>query len=519
MASDDGYFIRNDRDPADVSCITDLLMPTFSGTKDDFGKEVVPPRPLTFDRVSEGRPPVSEAKLLNLPTEILALVVESIPKESLVSFALVNSDCRQLARSRQFASVLLDYGNESWQIIQQLGREVNERTFGPTNGKTKNPALGPCIRRLTVATAPRWLAAQHGVALSEQFATLPEPERNQRLREACEDYFGVYLTTIEHLLLDRLTLPHLELLDWEDAVPLQPCFFDAVTNSSIKHFKACRVQLDRPTIIRPPSSQLSVHDELVSLDVDTYCNATIQDFFDHRGRVPGLQVFIWHTPRLGEKPESSLTFLQSNPQLSKLEMFTPTPAETLEERILPLLASSFSRLTSLSLTWDECDKDISNEALAMISTISTLEQLRLSAGEQFGWRHDWLVDHEKMRHHLSKLHSLKKVALTRDSYSNGIFLTCERYYEDGWFRIEDMGNDNYTRAMFEEEHRDRILQEAGRYVTVMPKLEWLYFGQIPMAVEQDSKSDKKVVKPLTAERDDCWTLLNEMFGWKGLLRS
>lgn len=46
------------------SDVLDLLMPAFSGeTKDDYGKDVDPPLPLSFDRVNEGRPPKSNALL------------------------------------------------------------------------------------------------------------------------------------------------------------------------------------------------------------------------------------------------------------------------------------------------------------------------------------------------------------------------------------------------------------------------------------------------------------------------
>lgn len=59
--------------------IVDLLWPMYSGMKD-----LVPPLPLLFDRVSEGRKPVSGTKLLEIPLEVLALIVQKIPEVSLV---------------------------------------------------------------------------------------------------------------------------------------------------------------------------------------------------------------------------------------------------------------------------------------------------------------------------------------------------------------------------------------------------------------------------------------------------
>ena len=80
-----------------------------------------------------------------------------------------------------------------------------------------------------------------------------------------------------------------------------------------------------------------------------------------------------------------------------------------------------------------------------------------------------------------------------------------------------MLNEHHTREKFEEEHRQWIVGRANQYIEEMPQLEWLYFGQIPMVVEQCLAKGRKIPRPLTTERDSCWTLLREMFGWKGLL--
>ena len=584
--------------PIEDSLILDLMMPMYSGdTKDEFGKELVPSRPLSFDRISEGRKPVSESKLLRLPLEILALVVDKVPDASLASFALVNSDCRQLARSRQFTSLHFDYSDRTLAMIKKFQEEAVERSNH--DGLTSKPALGPCVRRLTVATNPGWISYRHDVELSESFNALPKNEQSKRLTTACNAFFGAYLTSIQDLLSNRTVLPHLELLDWEDRITLRPPFFNAIANSTIQHLKLYRVQVDKLFTINPPQSQPSrswplrslhleiipalnnrhldvsrlctsmlqvcapslqsliwdscfpepyhtdglgpspcfpslrhlriavlkladvcflqqlVHDELHSLDVDTNCSSACTAFFDRRGRIPGLKIFVWSSFHLQES--QSLAFLGANPQISKLSIPMATPATLLEDRILPLLARSFSNLTSLSLVWESLS--ISCHAMANISQITTLVQLHLSAGCQSGWRHDWSVDHQIMRNYLHNLPLLKILAFSRDSYSNGFTTNCERYYVDGWRRFEDVLNENHTRETFEEEHQQWILQVADGYVEEMSQLEWLYFGQIPMAVEHCLERKRKVARPLEAQRDDCWTLLREIFGWKGLLPS
>lgn len=575
--------------------ILNLMMPMLSGGKDEFGKDLVPPLPLLFDRVSEGRKPVSESKLLRIPLEVLALVVQIVPAASLASLAFVNSDCRQLARSRQFASLHFDYSDHTLAIIKKLQGEATERSNH--DGLTGKPALGPCIRRLTVATHPGWLQYRHNVELSENFNALPRKEQSKRLITACNAFFGSYITSIQDLLSNRTVLPHLELLDWEDMIALQPSFYDAITYSSIQHLKLHRVNVDKMFTINPPQSQPSrawplrslyleiipamgnrkldvsrlctsmlhvcapslrsltwstcspkpihtdglgpsphfpslrhlhleylklvdvcylkelVHDELSALDVDIEGSSACSKFFDGRGRVPALEIFVWSSFNLPEN--QSLAFLEANTQISKLSIPGGASATLLEDRILPMLAQSFSHLTSLSLVWDSLN--IPCQALEYISQITTLEQLHLSAGFQVGWRHDWPIDHQVMQRYLRNLPLLKKLAFSRDSYSNGLTVSCERYYVDGIRKLEDVLDDHHTKEKFEEEHRQWIIGQADDYVEEMSRLEWLYFGQIPMAVDQCPKGQRKIARPLTTERDGCWTLLREMFGWKGLL--
>ncbi|KAH8690715.1 hypothetical protein BGW36DRAFT_432506 [Talaromyces proteolyticus] len=68
------------------------------------------PSPLTFDLVMEGQPSSRHSRLLNLPVEILSAILGYMEgdKAVLVVLAKINSDCRRLARSCQFHSVVFD---------------------------------------------------------------------------------------------------------------------------------------------------------------------------------------------------------------------------------------------------------------------------------------------------------------------------------------------------------------------------------------------------------------------------
>lgn len=577
--------------------ILNLLMTMFSGTKDEYGKEVVPPLPLSFDRVNEGRPPCSTAQLFRLPFEVLAVILQHIPSGSLASFAMVNRDCRQLARSRQFASIHLNYSQHTFSLLLLLMDEKYERA--KSGGSIRLPSLGACIRRITVSTHPGWVTYRHGVALDRQFIELSEDIKTRRLASAYNMFFCNYLPIIESVLSDRTTMPYLELLDWEDKIVLPCSFFNALARSSIRHLKLFRVQLEEefeielpkalssygwplrslylevgsclskkekintsmlctsmlrlcaPTLesfrwesaftpdecsfwtttpdsvpsfasirdlaleyvqVADPSILIAlVQDRLRTLKTDIAENPIYTTFFQKRGSIPALQTFIWSALRM--PVTQPLDFLRANAHLLKLRLECPTPGSFLDSQLLPLLSISFSKLTSLSLVWE--DTNISNSALETISSLRTLKQIHLSAGNQFGWRHNWLITHGLIRKQLRKLTCLGKIAFSRDSYSDGqLPSTCDYYYEDKFFWRHRPITPEIREKKWERIHRKRMLIEANRYIRKMPRLKWLYFGQIPMSVEKLQGAEGKHAVALSYERDDCSTLLSNIFGWQ-----
>ena len=568
--------------PTDDCRILDLLMPMFSGSKDEYGKELVPPLPLSFDRVNGNQPPVSDAALFKLPFELLALILQHVQSSSLSSLALVNSDCRQLARSAQFASVKFDYSRESQLLLlniekEHLQRELNQR-----------PSIASCIRRVTVATHPAYIQRHHQISLDEDFASLDIGTRDSRLNAASQAVFDVYFPRIQKLVCDPTIFRQLELLDWEDKIVLPKSFFNALPLSTIQHLKlfrtsiteefklelgsslptrgwplhslhleiqstirgkACDIsplchsmlrlsastlesltwdtgplvaeldtfavdKIDSPTFPRLRYLELNwidfkdcatlealVHDGLRVLNVQLSGSSKVEEeFFSTRGCIPSLKVFVWHGHKSLSLPAE---FLKSNNQLSKLSMDYQAPSYVLENDLLPILSDSFRALTSLQLTWES--DSIPESSLKTIATLKTLRQLHLSAGCQFGWKHTWLVNHNTMLKALSPLSSLKKLAFSRDTYQHKYsWVSAETYYID---KIVGRGE------TWEEVHQDRMLREADKYVWEMPNLSWVYLGQLPMKIKRRPNGTGWPVL-LSTERDDCWTLLKQMFGWK-----
>ena len=567
--------------------ILDVLMPMFSGMNDEFGKEEVPPLPLSFDRICGPRSPQSTASLFKLPTEILGLILQHVAPNSLFSLALVDRDCLQWARSRRFARIRLDYSNSSLYLLQLLLREVSDR-HSPASSTTPLPKLGPCIRRITVATHPGWVTHRHGVSLDDEFQDLSKDEQTKRMVDASRAFYDEYIPDIQHVL-NPLVLPHLELLDWKDMIPLPQSFFEALATSPIKYLKLSRVALNQefaiPTQLPSASCRwplLTLHLELVrnyrvheeistsplSASILCLCSATLEDlslssrdfsgnysftdstvstlprfpnlrrlsvgilsfkdssmlealvqdslrylevgttwdsiyskFFENRGTIPNLDTFVWSGYDPEEPPYS---FLQANPHVSKLALPNSCSSTMLDTKIIPLL-EKFRNLTSLSLVWQE--NSIEESALKGICTLKTLKQVCLSAGEQYGWKHDWLIDHDCLRRYLRTLPFLERLAFSRDSYNfEDSRLGVDSYYSQADI-LETDDSDKWERR-----HRRRMVKKARKYASVMPQLEWIYLGQIPMSVEKGDQTGPKRVRVLCESRDDLWTFLRKMFG-------
>jgi hypothetical protein len=599
-----------------MDSILDLLMPMLRGSKDEYGKDVVPPLPLSVDRVMENRPFKSTAPLLQLASEILGIILSYVDSDSLGSLALVNSDCRQLARSRQFASVCFDYSDATLALISLLLDEKASRNQSGNILGSNGGAIGPCIRRLTVATNPGWVTYRHDIELSDEFTALEESVRDERLARA-SDAFSQYKGHVESILSSSATLPHLELLDWEDRVPLQQSFFNSLTTSGIQHLKLYRVSVNQEfEVAQPPASDrwnlrtlnmdilwsikrfgegsisplctsflrscshsletLVWHhvtpgkctfgsnpakfprfERLRNLELGfinfgdsgtvnallepsfsvldlKYCmDGLVQEALRNRGRIRSLETLLFS---LSESSiDSYLEFLKANTQISKLTILGGVNCKEEEPygdipevKILPILSSSFNAIKSLRLSWNWNITMIPDVALAMLSEMETLEQVCLGAGCQLGWKYDWLIDHKSIRNHLSILPRLKKIAFTRDSYEqlHPLFLSetsHERYYTDRFPSYEEMdalgldwGSEEVRIQLWEDGHKRRMVLEAEKYVAVMPKLEWIYLGQYPMAVTKGAFGEERHVVPLCHERDSCDTLLSRMFGWEGL---
>jgi hypothetical protein len=256
---------------------------------------------------------------------------------------------------------------------------------------------------------------------------------------------------------------------------------------------------------------------LTTLIISNPGNPLMVEYTRARGSISTLETLVYE----GAISAASLDFLKANQHMSSLSFELANPASLIEDKLLPLLSSSFTALRSLRLTWNEEIRVMRTSVLQMISTLKNLDQTYLSAGHQFGWRHSWAIDHELMRNYLSLLPKLKRIVFSRDSYEgsdSGISL----YYENKTLSQSLIdahpGWEDTPKALWELGHRNMVLEEANLYVNMIPKLEWLYFGQLPMEIRRQKNMDEEVTTvEIMSERDDCRTLLRRMFGVKEVI--
>lgn len=69
-----------------------------------------------------------------------------------------------MARSRQFAHVVLNYSNSSLALIALLLAEGQERAENDVSNLLR--AFGPCIQQIRIATEDEWLQKHHQLELN-----------------------------------------------------------------------------------------------------------------------------------------------------------------------------------------------------------------------------------------------------------------------------------------------------------------------------------------------------------------
>lgn len=312
----------------------------------------------------------------------------------------------------------------------------------------------------------------------------------------------------------RLCAPTLESLTWVNLHNKGGHSFAAAGLNSAPSFPCLRsLRLEMVDFLDSSMLDALLQSKLQTLSIYNSIDSVYSKSFHSCGLIRTLRTFVFET--FGEDYLHCLVILQANTHLSKLSLETPASTVFLKTQLLPLLSHSFPNLTSLRIAWK--DISIPDSALELICSLMSLQQIRLSAGNESGWKHDWQIDHRAMQKHLRKLTCLKNMAFSRDSYKTELSrFPVDHYYAENFFADEYPLNSDERDCIWEQIHRARILTEANAYLHIMPQLEWLYFGQIPMGFTELPGNQGKTAVALSTERDDCWTFLRDVWSKTGL---
>lgn len=229
------------------SQLSSLLQGRLFNLTIDMYLDITSSPPVTFVRALEGKPiAASQSPLLKIPSEILDMIIKyvSVEPEVLASLALVNSDCRQLARIYQFRTVKFDASSRSEIKLNILAREMSERQH---HGDSRfKPTLSVCIHRVVFNYVGYW-NEMNAIRPRGRRGFLDEMRRDdydddemykwQQWRGAMDQSNHRLRNVYEPTLFSVMaSLVHLQSLDLNQARWNQP-FFDWLSNSKIRHLK------------------------------------------------------------------------------------------------------------------------------------------------------------------------------------------------------------------------------------------------------------------------------------------
>ena len=252
--------------------------------------------PLSFGRVNDGRPVTSQTLLFRLPIELVEEVVTYLDTADLRSLALVDRDCRQLARARLFTSVTLEYSDEKWTLLDELSHH-EARSRRDNDGVTEGPSIGACIRRVTVAKQSRGIGNRHRI-LSPTNDSISKEEKCV-MHDAVCNYCGTYLPDIANAL--RFSLPNLDEFIWLDSESVPHHMQIAIASSPIRHLslRDVRLSLNCEYLLPPLEQQrwalrslelgafLYPHSGWRSRDVSKFCITIL------KAAAPTLEKLSW----------------------------------------------------------------------------------------------------------------------------------------------------------------------------------------------------------------------------------
>lgn len=187
---------------------------------------------------------------LDLPAEIIAEVAELLAGDTstLANLALVNIECRQIARTAQFADVTFDYSPRSHALLRKLIDEISEGQ----QDTTRRP-IGACIRRITMEYEKYWATAGRYDPNESTSGESPESFSHEQRQEPMRKIVTYSYTNGYRALLLKavaVAMPNLHAIAWGDEWSVDEPFFHAISQSPVRHLKLYQTPIDSPHSIQ-----------------------------------------------------------------------------------------------------------------------------------------------------------------------------------------------------------------------------------------------------------------------------
>lgn len=570
-----------------------------------FGPTSNPLPPLTFDRVNGKQSVSSSFPLFKLPVELFSHVTPYLTSSDLASLALVDRDCNQLARSIQFTDVKLDYSDRALEFLHTLCKNMESpQTSNTINSCVRrltvstNAVMASCRegtdledlialsvedRRCRILQAEEaemmyyhtiCQLIQSGLpnlyvldwnttcAMTVQMITLlnASPVRHLRLNHCkiigdvtkipsdnwnlecvivnvplckCPIIMGNTESFFYNLL--RHSAPTLRVVAWKGVPNLHSSL-----SRDLPHFPGIRsLTLDGETNADTLTSLVGEHTQVQSLSVDSSASE-VSSFLRTRGQIVSLENFTWIN-NMNSAHDDMLTFIENNHQLRSFDSTFNITSSVIDFCLLPTLRDSMTNLTSLHLAWE--GGSIAPDSLHIIGNLTSLKDLWLSAGNPYGNRLEWEVDHRLQLEAFKPLHLLETLSFSRDSYrvpnpdpllrappSLPLYFTYRVLpqdikhsdyltdYEMATFQSPDqdsqVARNRMTIFTWEKWHMHRMSDFGTRYATVLPRLKWAFIGQVEMDICLSGEA--RVAAVVSGKREPCLTPVKKR--WQNISR-
>ncbi|KAF4500752.1 hypothetical protein FAGAP_3034 [Fusarium agapanthi] len=512
-------------------------------------------QPLLLDTVMPLLMPLSsQSRLLRLPTEILAQIVRLVAEddEATKQLALVNSNCRELARTCQFSEVTFDFSANQCSLTNRLTSELDPNY--------KGAGIRDFIRKFTFDPNPYYLILATNINAMRNLETLIWDDKFP----LPEEWFQLISNSAAHnLTLSKVVIPNGWCLSYPSIPspwPLRSLYLDNTSTWEPTSLATSPVSFPRLRHLRIKPGPGAIDESTMA----SLLSAPLRSLeLDHRS-VPEFENLIRaHTQEPYQNLEQLVLaaevgdealiaeFIHRHNRLQKLSVtqsYDERGCSTHFDRILiPGLGKGrFNHLRSLYIQWGGRTKDddrphglfdIPPESLSVIGDLTTLEQLCLRCDEErdeFNFEtmvrydiHDpqphpvWLIDHENLRAHLQNLKNLKLLAIRGDTYCDFMGVAGASLYYNSFTVSHEYLDvvrahpelEPFVQGQREWEiaHLSRMLDHAKEYATVLPKLEWTVCGQRPMKFIRNAEGVTELV-PIGFDRDECKTYLARVFG-------